>query len=82
MQKSELPTNEDDLAKWESEFSDLMNAQRDELDYGESMQNAWESGLGDFQEGASTEKPLQFDAEGVPQLGEYIFGTTVIRLLH
>ncbi|KAJ3494592.1 hypothetical protein NMY22_g20052 [Coprinellus aureogranulatus] len=74
MQKSDIPSTEDDLAKWESEFSQMMNAQRDELDYGESMQNAWESGLGDFQEGASTEKPLQFDDEGVPLLGEYIFG--------
>ena len=81
MQKSELPSNDDDIAKWESEFSQLMNAQRDELDYGESMQNAWESGIGDFQEGSSAEKPLLFDAEGVPQLGEYVFGTTSISCL-
>lgn len=78
MQKSELPSNDDDIAKWESEFSQLMNAQRDELDYGDSMQNAWESGIGDFQEGSSAEKPLLFDAEGVPQLGEYVFGMASI----
>ncbi|TEB30303.1 peroxisome targeting signal receptor [Coprinellus micaceus] len=76
MQKSELPSNDDDIAKWESEFSQLMNAQRDELDYGESMQSAWESSIGGFQEGPSAEKPLLFDAEGVPQLGEYVFEKT------
>ena len=74
MRNSELPPNEEDLAKWESEFSQLMNAQRDEMDYGESMQNAWETGLGDYQGGPSLEKPIQFDAEGVPQLGDYVFG--------
>ncbi|KAF5326212.1 hypothetical protein D9611_000345 [Ephemerocybe angulata] len=76
LQKSELPPKEDELAKWESEFTQLMNAQRDELDYGDSMQNAWESGIGDFQEGTSNDRPLQFDPEGVPQLGEYVFEKT------
>ena len=52
----------------------MMNAQRDELDYGESMQQAWETGVGDFQEGSSTDRLMQFDAEGVPLLGEYVFG--------
>jgi peroxin-5 len=74
LQQSELPPGEEDLAKWEAEFSQMMNAQRDELDYGESMQQAWENGVGDFQEGSSTDRPMQFDAEGVPILGEYIFG--------
>ncbi|KAF6763080.1 peroxisome targeting signal receptor [Ephemerocybe angulata] len=71
-----LPPKEDELAKWESEFTQLMNAQRDELDYGDSMQNVWESGIGDFQEGTSNDRPLQFDPEGVPQLGEYVFEKT------
>lgn len=74
MQKSELPLAEEDVAKWEAEFSQMMNAQRDELDYGASMQEAWESGIGDFQEGPSSEKALRFDPEGVPILGDYVFG--------
>ncbi|KAJ2917783.1 hypothetical protein MD484_g2622, partial [Candolleomyces efflorescens] len=73
LQQSELPPGEEDLAKWEAEFSQMMNAQRDELDYGESMQQAWENGVGDFQEGSSTDRPMQFDAEGVPILGDYVF---------
>ena len=75
VQKSDLPLPEEDLAKWEAEFSQLMNAQRDELDYGASMQEAWESGIGDFSEGPSTDKALRFDPEGVPILGDYVFGT-------
>ena len=74
MQNSDIAPPEEDLAKWESEFAQLMNAQREELDYGASMQEAWESGIGDFQQGASSDKALQFDPEGVPILGEYTFG--------
>ena len=49
-----------------------MNAQRDELeDYGVDMQNSWEGGLGNY-DGI---KSMQFDTEGVPLLGPYIFGT-------
>jgi peroxin-5 len=49
-----------------------MNAQRDELeDYGTDMQNSWEGGLGNY-DGI---KSIQFDTEGVPLLGPYIFGT-------
>ncbi|KAJ2930263.1 hypothetical protein H1R20_g6840, partial [Candolleomyces eurysporus] len=81
LQQSELPPGEEDLAKWEAEFSQMMNAQRDELDYGESMQQAWESGVGDFQEGSSTDRPMQFDAEGVPLLGDYAFGGDAKALL-
>ncbi|EAU91171.2 peroxisome targeting signal receptor [Coprinopsis cinerea okayama7 len=73
MQNSDIAPPEEDLAKWESEFAQLMNAQREELDYGASMQEAWESGIGDFQQGASSDKALQFDPEGVPILGEYTF---------
>jgi len=61
------------MAKWEAEFSQMMNAQRDELeDYGANMQNAWESGIGNYDEtfGPST----KFDGEGIPILGDYIFG--------
>lgn len=63
------------MAKWEAQFSQLMNAQRDELeDYGTDMQNAWEGGLGNY-EGI---KQLQFDTEGIPLLGDYVFGKIFI----
>ncbi|EDR11864.1 uncharacterized protein LACBIDRAFT_313746 [Laccaria bicolor S238N-H82] len=74
LQKSELPPPKEDLAKWEAEFSQLMNAQRDELDdYGSAMQEAWEGGVGNYQEGTHGENPVRFDAEGIPMLGDYVF---------
>ncbi|TFK23956.1 peroxisome targeting signal receptor [Coprinopsis marcescibilis] len=74
MQRSEVPPPEEDLAKWESEFSQLMEAQRDErqYDYGASMQEAWESGIGDFQH-IGSDKAMKFDPEGVPILDPYVF---------
>lgn len=66
-----MPPPEEDIEKWEAQFSQLMNAQRDELDeYGTNMQNSWEGGLGNHGE----LKPMQFDTEGIPLLGDYIFG--------
>lgn len=53
-----------------------MSSQREDLDhdYGASMQQAWESGIGDFQESGLGEKPMRFDNEGLPVLGLYVFG--------
>lgn len=63
------------MAKWEAEFSQLMNSQRDELeDYGKSMQDAWEAGVGSYDQ--TVDRPMQFDAEGIPVLGDYAFGET------
>lgn len=77
LQKSDLPPPKEDLAKWEAEFSQLMGAQRDELDhdydYGASMQQAWENGVGDFGDTIGN-KTIQFDPEGIPILGNYNFG--------
>jgi peroxin-5 len=58
-----------------------MSSQRDELDhdYGGAMQQAWESGVGEFQENTLGSQPLKFDNEGLPILGEYVFGTSVCR---
>lgn len=45
-----------------------MNAQRDELEgYGTDTQNSWEGGVDEI-------KQMQFDIEGIPLLGDYIFG--------
>jgi len=66
------------MAKWEAEFSQLMNAQREELeDYGTSMQKAWEGGVGDYN-GAS--QGIKFDGEGIPILGDYPFGMINVLL--
>ena len=74
LQNSDLPPPEEDVAKWEAQFNQLMNSQREDLDfdYGASMQNAWDGmNSADF----SSEPPLQFDDQGIPTLGEYVFGT-------
>jgi len=52
-----------------------MNAQRDELDdYSSAMQQAWEGGVGNYEEGTHGENYVRFDAEGIPILGDYVFG--------
>ncbi|KAG7098807.1 hypothetical protein E1B28_000712 [Marasmius oreades] len=73
LQNSEAPPPQEELAKWEAEFNQLMNAKRDELDYdyGRSMQEAWENG-GSFPE-TVVDKPLQFDKDGLPILDPYKF---------
>jgi peroxin-5 len=70
------------VAKWESEFSQLMNNQRDELeqDYGETMQKAWGNGAGDFRDEDFGDS-MKFDDEGLPILGDYIFGKSFVKSL-
>lgn len=64
------------MAKWESEFSQLMNAQRDELeDYGKITQNFYE---GDIP--YPTEDVIQYDDEGIPYLSPYVFGGSISGL--
>jgi peroxin-5 len=57
-----------------------MSSQRDELDhdYGGLMQQAWENGIGDFQENSLGAQPVRFDNEGLPILGEYVFGMSSV----
>ncbi|KAF8904432.1 peroxisome targeting signal receptor [Gymnopilus junonius] len=72
LQNSDLPPPKEDMAKWEAEFSQMMNAQRDELeDFGTGMQNAWEGGLGNFDDVVGS--AIKFDGEGIPMLGDYVF---------
>jgi hypothetical protein len=68
------------LAKWEAEFNQLMNAQRDELDYdyGSVMQEAWENGQKEITETAPGDKPLQFGDDGLPILEPYTFGILIV----
>lgn len=73
LQNSDLPPPKEDIGKWEAEFSQLMNAQRDELeDYGTNMQKAWEGGVGNYED--TFDQTIKFDGEGIPLLGDYSFG--------
>jgi peroxin-5 len=76
LQNSDLPPPQEEMAKWEAEFNQLMSSQREELDfdYGGDMQKAWESSLGNYEGIASGPHPTQFDEEGLPLLAEYEFG--------
>ncbi|KII92734.1 hypothetical protein PLICRDRAFT_103768 [Plicaturopsis crispa FD-325 SS-3] len=76
LQDSELPPPKEDIAKWEAEFNQLMSSKREDLDhdYGSEMQQAWESGLGNYEDSGFTgDAPLKFDDEGLPILSEYVF---------
>jgi len=78
LQNSDVPPPKEDMSKWESEFNQLMSAQRDELDhgYGVAMQQAWETGLGNFSGAVPGDMGLKFNSEGIPILDDYTFGTT------
>ncbi|KAF9070108.1 hypothetical protein BDP27DRAFT_1324300 [Rhodocollybia butyracea] len=71
LQNSDAPPPAEDLAKWEQDFNQLMESQRDELNYGTAMQEAWESGLGDISE--PTDSRMKFENDGLPILGDYVF---------
>lgn len=75
LQNSDAPPPKEDLAKWEAEFNQIQNAQReDDYDYGAGMQSAWESGLGNYDEDEHQADGLTFDDSGLPVLGPYQFG--------
>lgn len=80
LQNSDAPPPNEDLAKWEAEFNQLMNSQRDDLDvdYTSAMQHAWENGLADVPEPNFGQTTLKFDENGLPILGEYVFGANPI----
>lgn len=73
-----MPPPAEDMAKWESEFNQLMQSQRDDFDYESTMREAWENGLGSY-DGMSENRPddfaTKFTEEGIPLLEPYTFGT-------
>jgi peroxin-5 len=75
LKNSELPPSEDELAKWEAEYNQIMQSQRYEFDYGGDMENAWKSGFRIQDEDLETAK---FDDEGTPILEPYKFGGTIL----
>jgi len=72
LRDSDLPPPQEEMAKWEAEYNQLMNSQREDFDYGSVMQEAWENGVGDYDD---TLLGLKFDEEGIPSLGDYAFET-------
>ena len=74
LRSSELPPPADDLAKWEAEFNHIMQSQRDDMDFEEDIQNAWQSGLGNYDEDLQSVEHVKFDDDGIPLLEPYKFG--------
>lgn len=72
LQDSTLPPSKEDMARWEAEFNQLMNADREDTDYGDAMQGAWNDAV-------ANDLNMKFDDEGLPILGEYIFGKSDLR---
>jgi len=81
MQSSDMPPNPEEIAKWEAEFNELMNKQRDEgeWDYSTAMQNAWEEGVAQLDD--TFARNLSFDQDGIPMLDPYVFGLFLLRRL-
>ncbi|EIW83053.1 TPR-like protein [Coniophora puteana RWD-64-598 SS2] len=73
LQTSEKPPAQEDMAKWEAEFNQLMAADREEndYDYGAAMQDAWANSHSG--ENGFVEEPVKFDEEGIPILSDYAF---------
>ncbi|KAH9040745.1 peroxisome targeting signal receptor [Lactarius pseudohatsudake] len=74
MQNSDMPPKPEEMAKWEAEFNQLMNAQREEgeWEYSSSMQRAWDEGVAADLDDSFTHS-MKFDHEGLPILDPYVF---------
>ncbi|KAH9002058.1 peroxisome targeting signal receptor [Lactarius hatsudake] len=74
MQNSDMPPKPEEMAKWEAEFNQLMNAQREEgeWEYSTSMQRAWDEGVAADLDDSFTHN-MKFDHEGLPILDPYVF---------
>jgi len=73
MQNSDMPPNTEEFSRWEAEFNQLMNAQREDgdWDYSAAMQRAWEEGAPQLND--TFVHTLKFDNEGLPILDPYVF---------
>ncbi|KAL5507178.1 PEX5 [Sanghuangporus vaninii] len=66
-------------AEWEADLQRYLQSERedidfDNLDYGAAMREAWENGMGKFDDDAMP-PGMKFDDEGVPLLEHYAFDT-------
>jgi peroxin-5 len=66
LQKSDLPPPEEDMVKWEAEFNQMMNGQRN-MDFDYDTIGQWDDPSSPFQS-------VPFDSDGIPLLGDYEFG--------
>ncbi|KAF8588639.1 TPR-like protein [Ramaria rubella] len=73
LRNSGLPPPDDDIAKWEAEYNQVMESRRDDLDFGHDIEDAWQSGLGNLNEDSQPIEPAKFDDAGVPILEPYKF---------
>ncbi|KAF8919890.1 peroxisome targeting signal receptor [Mucidula mucida] len=76
LQNSDRPPPQEDLAKWEADFNQMMNNSREadsDFDFENMMQSNWQRGA-EMDRGEADE-PLKFDSEGLPILGDYTFET-------
>lgn len=73
MQNFDMPPKPEEMSKWEAEFNQLMNAQREdgEWDYSTAMQRAWEESVTDLDD--SFTQNMKYDHEGLPILDSYEF---------
>jgi len=72
--KTESSPSREELARWESELSQLMSSERDHLeDLGKNVQQIYETN--NFH--PSAEELLRYDDEGLPLLDPYVFGMLV-----
>jgi peroxin-5 len=71
LQDSELPPPQSDMAKWESEFNQMMNSEREDMDFDAEIEEQYKNLT---REELGIDPPVQFDQDGIPQLGEYVFG--------
>ncbi|KAF8502275.1 peroxisome targeting signal receptor [Russula emetica] len=73
MQNSEMPPNVEEFARWEAEFNQLMNANREdgEWDFSAAMQRTWEEGVASLDD--TFAHSVKFDHEGFPILDPYVF---------
>jgi len=82
LRNSEVPPKAEDLAKWEAQFNQVMQAEREDLDFGGDMQAAWENGLGNLDDDFQPLEPTKFDDEGIPVLEPYKFESNNPYLTH
>jgi peroxin-5 len=75
MQNSDMPPDPEEFARWEAEFNQLMNAQREdgEWDFSGAMQHTWEGGVTSWDD--TFAHSLKLDHEGFPILDPYVFGS-------
>ena len=62
----------------EGQLRNLIDEQKEE-DYGASLREAWENGMGLYDE-ANTYEGMKFNSEGVPVLDTYTFGMVTLFL--